>query len=85
MVNFEILPGERTASATCPAGSVAVGGGYRVTGFPIDWQNPYVSADRPLIETDPFGVSTPVGWAVDIFNGSAGGFNISVQIWALCV
>lgn len=85
LLNFSIGPGETTAVAECPEGEMATGGGFRVTGTPGDWQQPYVSASRPLVEVDQFGVSTSIGWAVDIFNGTAGTGSISGQIWALCV
>jgi hypothetical protein len=61
------------AQASCPAGKVAVGGGYQVT----FGQTPDVSADA----------SYPVqgGWVVGFRNSGATNVTLTVNIHAVCV
>ena len=65
-------------SATCPAGSIAVSGGYTL----------YVTtgAPSPLVtSTSPSGpASSPTGWSVTISNEAAGAGAAVFQVYALC-
>jgi hypothetical protein len=82
--NLTIAPGQSQAMVNCPVGGKATGGGYHITAVPVDWQNPYVSGTGPVIDVDQFGVGTPVGWFVHVYNGTAGSANINGTMWALC-
>jgi hypothetical protein len=83
--NFGIAPAQDQATVSCPAGTEATGGGYRITATPVDWQNPYVSGSGPVFDVSEFGVATPVGWFVDVFNGTASSAEINGTLWVLCV
>jgi hypothetical protein len=82
--NFTIAPGQSQATVNCPVGEKATGGGYHITAVPVDWQNPYVSGTGPVIDVDQFGVGTPVGWFLNVHNGTAGSANINGTMWVLC-
>jgi len=84
-LNFAIAPGQTRAEVACPEGTEATGGGYLITGYPIDFQQPYIDGSGPLFDVDPFGQATPVGWFVDSFNGTAGPNPISGTLWVLCI
>lgn len=84
-VNFDIAPGQSNATASCPAGAAATGGGFHITATPVDVQAPYVSASGPVIVTDQFSVPSSVGWFVEIFNGTTSTASINGYLWALCV
>jgi hypothetical protein len=79
--HFVIGPGESEASVSCPEGYRATGGGYQVSGFPVDWQLPYVWRNSPLqVGT----ANAPVGWRVSIPNGTQLSASISGDIYAIC-
>jgi Collagen triple helix repeat (20 copies) len=83
--NFGIAPGASEATVDCPDGTVATGGGYHITAVPIDWQDPYVAGSGPVFDVDPFGTATPVGWFVNVFNGTTSTAEINGTMWVLCV
>jgi hypothetical protein len=83
--NFQIGPGDDHAEVACPAGHKATGGGYLITGYPIDWQQPYVSGSGPVFTDEDFGQRSPTGWFVDVYNGTAGTFAISGYLWVVCI
>lgn len=65
-------------SATCPAGSIAISGGYTL----------YVTAGAPsplVTSTSPSGPTpNPTGWSVAISNEAAGAGAAVFQVYALC-
>jgi hypothetical protein len=83
--NFEIGPGEDYAEVACPEGYKATGGGYLITGYPLDWQQPYVSGSGPVFTDEDFGQRSPTGWFVNVYNDTAGTFPISGYLWVVCV
>lgn len=83
-LNFEIAPGEELAQVSCPAGARATGGGYQITGYPIDWQQPWVEGNGPILTDLGFGQHVPTGWFVRAFNGTSGTFAITGALWAIC-
>jgi hypothetical protein len=77
--NVSAPAGQTTAgSATCPAGSIAISGGYTL----------YVTAGAtsPLVTTtSPAGLTpNPTGWDVAISNEAAGAGAAAFQVYALC-
>jgi hypothetical protein len=84
-LNFDIGPGASRVEVACPGDTEATGGGYLITGYPIDFQQPYVDGSGPVFDVDQFGQATPVGWFVDSFNGTAGPSPISGTLWVLCI
>lgn len=82
--NFNIGPGEQYAEVWCPEGSRATGGGWHITGYPIDWQQPYVMGDGPRFTDLGFGQFVPTGWFLNVYNGTSLGVSISGYLWVLC-
>ena len=64
-------------TAWCPAGSVAIGGGYQYYTF---FTEPAVRANRP--DTSD---KTASGWLVGILNTQAGAGDVNVRPYAVCV
>jgi hypothetical protein len=83
--NFEIGPGQDYAEVGCPDGFMATGGGYLITGYPIDFQLPYVYGSGPTFTDEGFGQRSPTGWFIRVPNGTAGTFPISGYLWVVCI
>jgi hypothetical protein len=79
---FSIAPGQSRATVFCPEGSLATGGGYHITGYPIDWQQPYVDGSSPHVDAV---TDLPVGWYIEAVNGTSGTFGIDGYLWVLCI
>lgn len=82
---FDIAPGEWQASVECPATMEATGGGYQITAVPIDYQQPVVLTNGPVVVTDQFGTPSTTGWFIEAFNGTSGTNSINGYLWAICV
>jgi hypothetical protein len=81
--DFAIQPGQSRASVSCPDGWEATGGGYHITGYPIDYQKPWVAgAGLDMTTDDP--LNHPKAWFVDVFNGGAVA-PISGRLWVMCL
>lgn len=81
--DFEIQPGERLATVSCPDGSEATGGGYRITAFPVDYQDPWVSGSGLDMSTgDP--LNHPKAWFIDVFNRGELA-PIRGRLWVVCI
>ena len=83
--NFQIGPGQDYAQVDCPEGFKATGGGYLITGYPIDYQLPYVYGAGPAFTDEGFGTRSPTGWFIRVPNGTAGTFPISGYLWVVCI
>jgi hypothetical protein len=83
--NFSIGPGEDTAEVACAEGYKATGGGYLITGYPVDFQQPYVSGSGPVFTDEDFGQRSPTGWFVNVYNGTSSTFPISGSLWVVCI
>jgi hypothetical protein len=83
--NFSIGPGQDTAEVACAEGYKATGGGYMITGYPLDFQQPYVSGSGPVFTDEGFGQRSPTGWFVDVYNGTSSTFAISGSLWVVCI
>jgi hypothetical protein len=82
-LNFSIPPGQGLVTVSCPDGWEATGGGYRISGFPVDYQRPWISGTGPVETTaDPF--SHPKAWFLDVFNGGASA-SITGRLWVVCI
>ena len=83
--NFFIGPGQDHAEADCPTGWYATGGGYQITSFPIDFQDPYVNAAGPTFTDNGFGQLLPTGWFIKVPNETSGTATINGSVWAVCI
>jgi hypothetical protein len=83
--NFSIGPGEDTAEVACAEGYKATGGGYLITGYPVDFQQPYVSGSGPVFTDEDFGQRSPTGWFVNVYNGTSGSSAIDGSLWVVCI
>jgi hypothetical protein len=81
--DFAIQPGQSRASVSCPDGWEATGGGYHITGFPIDFQKPWVAGSGLDMSTDD-PLNHPKAWFIDVFNESAIA-PISGRLWVMCL
>lgn len=81
--DFAIQPGQSRAAVSCPDGWEATGGGYHITGYPIDYQKPWV-AGSGLDMTTEDSLNHPKAWFIDVFNGGAAA-PISGRLWVMCI
>jgi hypothetical protein len=81
--DFHIQPGQSRATVSCPDGWEATGGGYNITGFPIDFQHPWVSGSGLDLSTDD-PLTHPTTWSIDVFNGGSTAA-ISGRLWVICI
>jgi hypothetical protein len=72
---FAITPGQvMSASATCPAGTSVVGGGYNLTNLPSVF--PIVSSSSATLGSN--------SWWVTIWNTAAGAGSLGMSVYAYC-
>jgi hypothetical protein len=67
-----------TATANCPAGRIAIGGGGQVN---IAATN---NSDVALQVTMPVGTNPPTGWTASAIQARAGGTAWSVTVYVVC-
>jgi hypothetical protein len=81
--DFAIAPGQSGAWISCPPGSEATGGGYHITGFPVDFQEPWVSGSGLDMAAED-ALTHPTTWFIDVFNGGATA-PITGRLWVMCI
>jgi hypothetical protein len=74
---IHVAPGDDIdVAATCPAGTIAIGGGYRLTLFTAGATPPLVMAE---------GVNTKNGWELRLNNQVSGAGSFTFFIAATCI
>ena len=80
---FEIMPGQSRATASCMPGCEATGGGYLITGFPGDYQSPYVDGFGLDISTEA-PTNHPTTWFIEVYNGGTVA-PITGRLYVMCI